>query len=627
VNKRIPIGVAIVLVLGLALALCPVQGARAAAPRYVATTGTDAGDCSAIANPCLTISYAIGQAIAGDTIEVAAGTYTPAATIIVNKSLTVLGPQAGIDPRPNASTTRTPGDSSEAIVDGGGSLSTIFKIEADDVVLDGLEVTNGTGDLVYSSSSSPTKYRTVVRYNIIHKSSGDEGVQLKNATDGLIEYNHVYDTGGDGLNFGTYSTGGTIQFNEVHDIWSPDAAIYVYNDGHGPLNATIKGNLVYDVHNNDGIKLGDKGGRDKALAGGSILDNAVHDTNQDGITVYTSDTLVDGNEVYNSTSENGVVYVGESVNNVTITNNNIHDNGSSTDGRTTYGIRVGKGNVYPTNVVVNNNCIVGNEQGLFYNFSTSDPALDAEYNWWGAADGPGGSGSGSGDSASANVDYDPWATAPIAGVCAPASPNADVTIHAYADYPDSDTGYASYRVKIYHAGGSYITYADTNPDGNTTFTLDNGDYEYTVEKWGVVSESQSFTVAGVDQTLDHHLSVITVHAYTGTTAPGTGRAGYRVKLYLADDTYMTYADTDSNGDACFIVPVPAGDDQFKYTAEKWGAVSDKQTIDVDYCSDKPVDHHLSVITVHAYADYPSANTGYAGYRVRLYLAGGAYMNQ
>jgi len=58
VNKRIPIGVAIVLVLGLALALCPVQGARAAAPRYVATTGTDAGDCSAIANPCLTISYA-----------------------------------------------------------------------------------------------------------------------------------------------------------------------------------------------------------------------------------------------------------------------------------------------------------------------------------------------------------------------------------------------------------------------------------------------------------------------------------------------------------------------------------------------------------------------------------------
>ena len=38
----------------------------------------------------------------------------------------------------------------------------------------------------------------------------------------------------------------------------------------------------------------------------------------------------------------------------------------------------------------------------------SAAAVDAENNWWGANDGPGGVGPGSGDAVSDNVDYDPW---------------------------------------------------------------------------------------------------------------------------------------------------------------------------------------------------------------------------
>ncbi len=37
--------------------------------------------------------------------------------------------------------------------------------------------------------------------------------------------------------------------------------------------------------------------------------------------------------------------------------------------------------------------------------------LNAENNWWGAADGPSGAGPGTGDAVSANIDYDPWLTA------------------------------------------------------------------------------------------------------------------------------------------------------------------------------------------------------------------------
>src|SRR5207253_937801 len=41
--------------------------------------------------------------------------------------------------------------------------------------------------------------------------------------------------------------------------------------------------------------------------------------------------------------------------------------------------------------------------------------LDAECNWWGAADGPGPVGPGSGDNVSPNVDYTPWLVAPAPG--------------------------------------------------------------------------------------------------------------------------------------------------------------------------------------------------------------------
>ncbi|KNC46606.1 uncharacterized protein AMSG_11742 [Thecamonas trahens ATCC 50062] len=59
---------ALVVVLVLALA-----GPTTAVTRLVATTGSDSGDCSV--SPCLTLTYANGQALAADTILLAPGTY------------------------------------------------------------------------------------------------------------------------------------------------------------------------------------------------------------------------------------------------------------------------------------------------------------------------------------------------------------------------------------------------------------------------------------------------------------------------------------------------------------------------------------------------------------------------
>ena len=71
--------------------------AKGAAPviantRYVATTGNNASNnCLNSLSPCASLSYAAGQAVSGDTIQIEAGIYTEAGTDISGKSLTIIG--------------------------------------------------------------------------------------------------------------------------------------------------------------------------------------------------------------------------------------------------------------------------------------------------------------------------------------------------------------------------------------------------------------------------------------------------------------------------------------------------------------------------------------------------------
>jgi hypothetical protein len=72
-------------------------GALASAPattstRYVSVAGTDTGACSSHAEACKTITYALGQADAGDTVKVGPGTYKE--TLNIEKSVTLVGSSA-----------------------------------------------------------------------------------------------------------------------------------------------------------------------------------------------------------------------------------------------------------------------------------------------------------------------------------------------------------------------------------------------------------------------------------------------------------------------------------------------------------------------------------------------------
>lgn len=70
------------------------MGATRAATVHVATTGSDAGGNGSAGSPYLTIAKAASMALAGDTIQIAAGAYLEANGVPVNKPLAFVG--AGI---------------------------------------------------------------------------------------------------------------------------------------------------------------------------------------------------------------------------------------------------------------------------------------------------------------------------------------------------------------------------------------------------------------------------------------------------------------------------------------------------------------------------------------------------
>jgi len=445
---------------------------------------SEAPPCTTTLNPGDDIQTAIENASSGDVICLNPGIYSPPAKISINKSITLQGPQAGVDPRPSAGTTRTLGDPlTEAIIDGAaGGLSGIIVVTADNVVLDGLEVRFGSGDMIASESSIPTA-GTILRYNIIDNATGDEGIQLRNVSGGLIEYNYLYQIAQDGINMCCGSTDGTVQFNEVVDNYSENAAIYLYDT----TNMTIYCNLVYSVFGNDGIKLGNKNGDDAGLAGGSILYNTVHHTAQDSISVYMSDTAVQGNRVYSSSSENGAIYLAQGISDVTITLNDVHHN-------TLDPVKWGHPGAIMIGTAPDASTIYVNSNNIYSNFpngvtNKASSQLDATDNWWGAPDGPSGASSGSGDAVSMNVDFSSWLVEPAAipNPCVPSDEEGPVTsnvmgdpnpvavngpVHATANVDDTDTGRSEVASAEYNLDGGAWVAMNAQDEGFDAVTED-----------------------------------------------------------------------------------------------------------------------------------------------------------
>ncbi len=199
------------------------------------------------------IQAVIDAASPGDTIVFALGTYSLSSTLAVNKSLTL--------------TSEDPYGATKPVIDGGGTLGTILYIAADDVILDGLEIANGTGDLVYQGGAHSG---TVVRNCVVRDSSGDEGIQLKACTGCLVECNLVYDVAEDGISIADGSHNSVIQNNEIYNVGSENAAIYVYDS----YDMTVACNYIHDTQAANGIKIYKNYGGTHIIANNLIVLNA-----------------------------------------------------------------------------------------------------------------------------------------------------------------------------------------------------------------------------------------------------------------------------------------------------------------------------------------------------------------
>ena len=346
------------------------------------------------------IASAVTAAASGETIYVARGNYELGSVIAVDKPITLLGCQAGVDPRPSVESSRVVNSANESVVDA-KSLASVFSITASQVTIDGFDLKNANSAVINAPGATALSSISI-RNNFLHNANtagNSNGIRLLAVDNALIEQNRVFVFAASGIQLGTTaagaSTNGIIRFNEVHDLGSGGtsaSAIYVFASVGATqstlpsLNTLIKGNLVYNHFGNDAIKLGsaDGSGPDRNVSGGVIEDNVLHDLAQDGITINTSNTAVQFNEVYNSFSANGVIYVEQGGSGVTIRNNYVHNNSA---GVAAVLIGLSGRPATPTGMVVQFNRIESNTANfVFFRDNTGGTATcDASANWFGSA--------------------------------------------------------------------------------------------------------------------------------------------------------------------------------------------------------------------------------------------------
>lgn len=214
------------------LAVVPLLAAMSTFPLSAAVwnvTPGSTGSCTAADQNCSTISAAIAAAAAGDTIRVAAGSYAEAIT--VNKTLTLLGAQAGVDAR-----TRSVPLTEESVVE---NAPNNVKLWASDVVIDGFVIQNlqNTGLDTVIGASGYHILNNIIRGNTTGIYLANEGTNQAVVEKNLIVDN---DSGGNNLSHGMFIAGGGSKNIVVRDnrIGGHFMASMVIT-GHPGVNDTI----------------------------------------------------------------------------------------------------------------------------------------------------------------------------------------------------------------------------------------------------------------------------------------------------------------------------------------------------------------------------------------------------
>ncbi|MGI6085495.1 MAG: S-layer homology domain-containing protein [Acetivibrionales bacterium] len=276
-----------------------------------------------VADDAESLKNALQEADDGDTIVLRTGRYELDETLVITKSVKILGPQANVDPRPSTNSQRTD-DNYEAILTGdkgdngdysskeeatnAGWLASIFEIRANNVVINGLTLERTYNHIIYSQTADPTggddrAYDITglqILNNIVRHGRGNEGIKIGRSIDALVQYNYI------------------------HDILYPGDAIEAYD---------VKGFRILDNEidgcssENGNIRVSNRTGGEPGIVRGNIIKNteyhfAINAEDGDG------DTIIDNNLIENAKAGGIFVYKNTSISEETpsvieITNNTI----------------------------------------------------------------------------------------------------------------------------------------------------------------------------------------------------------------------------------------------------------------------------------------------------------------
>ncbi len=279
------------------------------------------------------IQWAIGNATAGETIFIKAGTYFE--SVIVNKRVSLVGE-----------------NKYNTIVDGGGK-GTVIKILVYNVEVTSLTIRNsGAGDGISISQWSGVSSGNIIRDNIITNNS--RGIYLEWSNNNIISGNNISNNKYEGLKFWHCTdniVAGNILSNNQRGIylighWENILAnntvcsnsmngIYLS----GTSNNIITGNVA--LNNQYGISLtSDWPGNNK------LIDNTASFNSEAGISV----NGIKGDSISGNNASNNIgIGIKLSGSNVYLSDNNVSNNGQD-------GIQIsGQNHMLSGNTVINNN--------------------------------------------------------------------------------------------------------------------------------------------------------------------------------------------------------------------------------------------------------------------------------
>jgi parallel beta-helix repeat protein len=227
--------------------------------------GTGLGPIAFGFNTFNTIQAGVNAASVGSTVGVLAGTY--AESVTVNKTVTILGAQNGVNP----SSGRTAGGAAEAVVQATGGNT--FTVSAPNVTIDGFSITTGAGG-VYGVGETTPVVGTIVRDNFIYGLTGGLGVAIASGSSGFqVTGNEIFNNYA-GVYLSNNAFGGTVSGNVIRDhvgsTFTDDGSGIVF-EGTNP-NITVTGNDISG--NRHGIFVWSQFGSD--LSGTTVTNNSLN---------------------------------------------------------------------------------------------------------------------------------------------------------------------------------------------------------------------------------------------------------------------------------------------------------------------------------------------------------------